>query len=139
MDTINIVYDGQLRCRTLNKEMKPVITDAPKQFGGKEEAFSPTDVIAIALASCMLTMMGMAAHKNGVSLKGTTVEATKDMVDVPARRIGIITLVFHMPAGIDSMLRKVLEDAAYSCPVYKSLHPDIKHNITFKYPDKSMV
>ncbi len=135
MVKMNIIYEGQLRCTLTHGPSGTVIcTDAPKDNMGKGEAFSPTDLVAAALGSCMLTIMGIAAAKHNVDLKGTTVEVGKEMVTAPLRRIGSITVTLHMAPGIPQDERAALEAAAHSCPVHKSLHPDVQTPIQFIYP-----
>lgn len=98
------------------------------------EAFSPTDLVAAALGSCMLTIMGIAAGKHNIDLKGTTIEVSKEMITSPVRRIGSISVILHMIPGIPPDKRAMLEAAAHSCPVHKSLHPDVQIPIQFIYP-----
>ena len=135
MVNMKIVYEGQLHCQLTHEPSGSVIsTDAPKDNMGKGEAFSPTDLVAAALGSCMLTVMGIQEARHNIDLKGTSVDVTKDMVSVPVRRIGSITVIFHMPSGIPQDKRAMLEAAAHSCPVHKSLHPDVQTPIQFIYP-----
>jgi len=135
MVKMNIVYEGQLHCALTHGPSGSVIsTDAPKDNMGKGEAFSPTDLVAAALGSCMLTVMGIAAARHNIELKGTTVDVSKEMISSPARRIGSITVTFHMAPGIPQDKRTMLETAAHSCPVHKSLHPDVQTPIQFIYP-----
>jgi len=135
MKKVCIEYEGNLRCKTLGETSGAIITDAPSELGGKGEAFSPTDMVVFALGSCMLTMMGFTAQKNGFDIKGTKFEGYEEMINQPVRRIGTITLTFAMNSGIPVSKRKMLEDAAELCPVHKSLHPDIRYQTDFKYPD----
>ncbi len=135
MVKMNIVYEGQLRCTLTHESSGSVIqTDAPKDNMGLAQAFSPTDLVAAALGSCMLTVMGIAANRHNIDLKGTTVEVSKEMVSSPVRRIGSISVTLHMPSGIPQDKRTMLEAAAHSCPVHKSLHPDVQTPIQFIYP-----
>jgi putative redox protein len=130
-----MVYEGQLRCMLIHEPSGSVIhTDAPKDNMGRGEAFSPTDLVAAALGSCMLTVMGIAAARHNIDLKGTTVDVSKEMVTSPVRRIGSITVTLHMAPGIPQDKRTMLEAAAHSCPVHKSLHPDVQTPIQFIYP-----
>lgn len=129
-------YEGNLRCRMVHEQSKSVLlTDAPKDNMGKGEAFSPTDLVATALASCMMTVMGIAARKHNLELNGMKVDVTKEMVTSPIRRIGTITVNIQMPKGLSVEQRTALEHAAHTCPVHKSLHPDVKTPITFYYQD----
>ena len=134
MVKMSIVYEGQLRCTLTHEPSGSVIrTDAPKDNMGKGEAFSPTDLVAAALGSCMLTVMGIAAARHNIDLKGTTVDVSKEMVTAPVRRIGSISVIFHMAPGIPQDKRAMLEAAAHSCPVHKSLHPDVQTPIQFNW------
>ena len=134
MVKINILYEGQLHCSLTHEHSGSTIqTDAPKDNMGRGEAFSPTDLVAAALGSCMLTVMGIAAAKHNIDLKGTTVEVSKEMITSPVRRIGSISVILHMAPGIPQEKRAILEAAAHSCPVHKSLHPDVQTPIQFIY------
>lgn len=133
---IDIVYEGQLHCSLKHGPSGTVIaTDAPKDNHGKGEAFSPTDMVSGALGACMLTIMGIVAQRHELKLDGTKVQVIKEMIQEPVRRIGKLTVTFQMPAGIPVEKRKLLENAAHTCPVHKSLHPDIQIPVTFHYPD----
>ena len=135
MVKMSIVYEGQLRCALTHEPSGSVIsTDAPKDNMGKGEAFSPTDLAAAALGSCMITVMGIAAARHNIDLKGTILDVSKEMVTSPERRIGSISVIFHMAPGIPQDKRTMLEAAAHSCPVHKSLHPDVKIPVQFIYP-----
>src|SRR5580692_10195018 len=113
MVKMSIVYEGQLRCSLTHEPSGTVIrTDAPKDNMGRGEAFSPTDLVAAALGSCMMTIMGIAASKHNINLEGTTVEVSKDMITAPVRRIGSISVVFQMAQGIPIEKRSMLEAAA---------------------------
>ena len=135
MVNMKIVYEGQLHCHLTHEPSGAVInTDAPKDNMGRGEAFSPTDLVAAALGSCMLTVMGIAAARHNIDIKGTTVSVSKEMVASPTRRIGSISVTLHMAPGIPLDKRTMLESAAHSCPVHKSLHPDVQTPIQFIYP-----
>ena len=136
MVKIQIVYEGDLHCRlTHGPSGKEIVTDAPKDNMGKGESFSPTDLVASALGSCMLTIMGIFAQKHGINIQGAQVAVTKEMVKEPERKIGRITLIFKMVRGLSSEQRSLLEKAAYTCPVHKSLSREVETPITFEYPD----
>lgn len=136
MVKMNVVYEGDLRCRLTHEQSGSVIqTDAPKDNMGKGEAFSPTDLVAAALSSCMVTVMGIAANRHSIDLKGLKVDVAKEMVTAPVRRIGTIHIDIHMPQGIPVDKRSLLENAAHTCPVHKSLHPDVSTPIKFHYLD----
>lgn len=131
--TSNIIYKGELRTEATHLQSNTVIyTDAPKDNHGKGEAFSPTDLVATALGSCMISIMGIVAMKEGITpVDGTIAEITKIMYSEP-RRIGEVhvKLIFPKHAYTDKE-KKIYEHAAYTCPVAKSLHPDIKQVIEF--------
>lgn len=131
--TSKVVYLGDLRteCEHLQSGTK-ILTDAPLDNQGKGEAFSPTDTVATALASCMLTIIGIKARDHELDVKGTTAEVTKTMAADP-RRISAIKVVFNFPQSYDNKGKKILERAAKTCPVLYSIHPDIELEIAFNY------
>ena len=136
MVKMSMVYEGDLRCRLKHGPSgSEILTDAPVDNQGKGAAFSPTDLVAAALGSCMLTVMGIAARKSGIKMEGAKVEVEKEMVIDPVRRIGNISARILMPQGIDKDKREFLEKIAHTCPVHKSLHPDVKLQIEIKYTD----
>ncbi len=107
-----------------------MLSDAPLDNNGKGEAFSPTDTVANALASCMMTIMGIKARDMEININDSTAEVTKIMNAEP-RRIGAIEIVFEMKGTTDEKSKTILERAAMTCPVAKSLHPDLKQIIDF--------
>jgi putative redox protein len=109
------------------------ITDAPVDNQGKGEAFSPTDLVGTALGTCVLTIMGILAKRHDWDLSGTTVKVTKEMVTAPIRRIGKLTVEIHVPHDLPPDARRALEAGAHTCPVHKSLHPDIEAPLLFRY------
>ena len=134
MVQINIAYQGQLRCEaTHGPSDTKLSTDAPKDNHGKGESFSPTDLVATALGACMLTIMGIVAQRHNISLDGATATVGKEMAASPARRIGRLSVDIHVPGKLDGEQRKLLENAAHTCPVHKSLHPDIEIPVTFHW------
>ncbi len=134
MVEINIRYLGGLRCEaTHGPSGNKLITDAPVDNHGKGESFSPTDLVATALGTCMLTVMGIVAERNQLDLSGTTVKVTKEMVTVPMRRIGRLTVTIHVPHDLSADDRKKLEHAAHTCPVHKSLLGDIETPVVFRF------
>ena len=136
MVKINAVYEGNLRCKLIHEQSGSVIlTDAPKDNMGRGEAFSPTDLVAAAMGSCMLTVMGIAAARHQIELKGTSVDISKEMITAPVRRIGTITINIHMAPGIPVDKRSMLENAVHTCPVHKSLNSEVQTPISFIYPD----
>ena len=134
MVEITATYEGQLRCRaTHGPSQNELITDAPADNMGKGEAFSPTDLVATALATCVLTTMGIVAQRNNLDMTGATAKVTKEMVTQPTRRIGRLTLHVHMPSKLSPEDQQRLENAAHTCPVHKSMHPDVQMPITFTW------
>ena len=134
MVKIEIDYQGQLRCNAKHTpSATTLITDAPVDNCGKGESFSPTDLIATGLGTCVLTIMGIIAARNDIDISGTTVQVEKEMVADPVRRIGKLPVEVHVPHDLPAEDRKRLENGARTCPVHKSLHPDIDAPITFRY------
>ncbi|HMT30473.1 MAG TPA: OsmC family protein [Bacteroidia bacterium] len=134
METIKTVYIGELRTQATHVQSGTVIfTDAPIDNKGKGESFSPTDLLAASLGSCMLTIMGIAADNHGFNIEGTKVSITKIMASNP-RRVSEIQVELEFPdiRYTESQIR-IIEHAAYTCPVALSLHPDIHQNITFNF------
>ncbi len=135
MVKMNIQYEGGLRCRLKHGPSGVEIsTDAPKDNMGKGESFSPTDLVAAGLGACMLTIMGIYAQRRNIKLEGTDVSVQKEMCADP-RRIAKLTVHFTLPKGIPMAERAALERAALTCPVHKSLHPDIEIPVKFDYLD----
>lgn len=135
---IDLVYEGALRCRATHGPSQTVLlTDAPVDNQGKGESFSPTDLVATALGSCMVTLMGIVAERNKLDIAGTRVHVVKEMIQEPVRRIGTLRVTIRVPADKGARLsaedRKKLETAAMHCPVHKSLHPDIQTPIEFTF------
>lgn len=134
MITSTIVYKGDLRTESTHVLSNSIVlTDAPLDNHGKGEAFSPTDLVANSLATCMLTIMGIKANSLAVDLLGSRAEVTKIMQSEP-RMIGEIVIAFDMQASeIDDKTKTILERSALTCPVYLSLHPNIKKTISFNW------
>jgi putative redox protein len=132
MVEITTEYQGQLHCVARHGPSgMEMTTDAPKDNMGKGESFSPTDLVATALATCVLTTMGIVAQRHGLDMAGATARVTKEMVTTPLRRIGRLALTVRMPRKVSEEDQKRLENAAHTCPVHKSLHPDVDKPITF--------
>ena len=129
-----IVYEGQLRCSAQHGPSGAVVeTDAPVDNHGRGEAFPPTDLCATSLGVCMLTILGIAAGKAGVDISGTRGRVAKGMsADLP-RRIANISVDLEIPLPPDHPSRADLEQAAMSCPVHHSLHPDIEKVINWHW------
>jgi len=131
--TSKVTYLGDLRTSSIHLQSgSEIISDAPLDNNGKGEAFSPTDTVANALASCMLTVMGIKARDMGVLLTGSVAEVTKTMQAEP-RRISGIKVVFTMNSDADEKAKTILERTALTCPVHQSLHPDIVKDVTFNW------
>jgi putative redox protein len=136
MVEIDITYEGDLRCTAVHGPSGTTMrTDAPKDNMGKGESFSPTDLVAAGLGTCMMTIMGIAARKLGVDLTGTRVKVVKEMAAAPARRIARLTVEISVPRAVTPEQRRQLESAAHTCPVSKSLHEDVEAPVTFHWSD----
>ncbi len=132
--TATVNYQGNLRTTMLHLQSNSkVITDAPVDNHGKGEAFSPTDLVASALASCMITIMGIKANDLGLDLSGTRATIKKHMSASP-RRISEIEVTIFMNKDFGKNSNKKLERAGLTCPVSQSLHPETKQSISFEYP-----
>ncbi len=133
--TVSIVYTGNLRCACTHVQSGTVIeTDAPTDNKGKGERFSPTDTVCVALATCIVTTMGIKANAMNIDLSGTTIAVTKHMIPDP-RRIGQIDVFLEIPpsAHVSEKDRQLLQKVGDSCPVARSLHPDLKQNIQYTW------
>lgn len=135
MVEITAVYEGQLHCTAAHGPSGATLpTDAPKDNMGKGEAFSPTDLVATALGTCMLTTMAIVARRHEIELAGARVRVTKEMVAQPTRRIGTLGVEIVLAnADLGDDDRKRLENAALHCPVHRSLHPDVQIPVTFRW------
>ena len=133
MSTSKVVYKGELRTESTHLQSGSVIlTDAPKDNHGKGEAFSPTDMVANSLATCMLSIMGIKANAMNVNIDGSTADVTKIMQAEP-RMISEIVVVLDMQGVDDEKSQIILERSAMTCPVFLSLHPDIKKTVSFNW------
>ena len=133
MSQSNIVYKDNLRTEAVHLSSgEAIITDAPVDNNGKGEAFSPTDLVAAALGSCMITIMGIAAQKHNIDISGTSASVKKIMGSNP-RKIDEVVIDISMSNHLNENDRKRLERAALSCPVHKSLHSDLIKTISFSY------
>lgn len=133
--TSTVVYEGNLRTVATHLQSGTVIeTDAPVDNQGKGKRFSPTDLLATSLASCMATLMGIAGNKHAIDIDGLKCDVEKIMVADP-RRVGEIRVALHFPPdrSYSDKEKKILELAALTCPVYLSLHPDIKKTVSFNW------
>ncbi len=134
METIKISYPGELRTEATHvKSDVRIITDAPTDNQGKGESFSPTDLLASSWGSCMVTIMGIASRTHNINIDNTRLRITKVMAANP-RRVNELHAEFDMPENTYSEKEKaILDNAARTCPVALSLHPDIKQVIKFNY------
>lgn len=136
MATSSVKYLGKLRTEAIHLESgTTILTDAPKDNNGEGQAFSPTDLVATALASCMISIMGIVSRRDQITpIDGAKAEVTKIMYAEP-RRIGEIHIrITFPPNSYSDKEKKIYEHAAYTCPVAKSIHPDIKQEILFIWP-----
>lgn len=133
--TSRIVYNGELRTTATHLQSNtPIETDAPVDNQGKGERFSPTDLLATSLGSCMMTIMGIKARDMNIDLTGVTIDIQKHMKADP-RRVGGVDVTFHFPAtlALDEKQKTILQNAALTCPVAKSIHPDIEQKVVFNW------
>jgi putative redox protein len=134
MVQIDVAYQGQLRCDcTHGPSQTHLSTDAPRDNIGKGESFSPTDLLATALGSCMLTTMGIVALRNNLDIAGATIKVEKHMTTTGPRRIARLPVTLHVPHTFSPEDQQRLENAARTCPVYKSIHTDIDAPLTITW------
>ena len=134
MVEISVLYEGDLHCKAVHGPSgSSFTTDAPKDNQGKGESFSPTDLVATALGTCMATVMGIAARSLKMDIRGTKVTVRKEMQNSPVRRIASLTVHIHVPVNATVEQKQKLTDAALSCPVHKSLHPEVATPIEFTW------
>ncbi len=134
MSTFTLAYSGDLRVECLHTNSgATLITDAPKDNQGQGRAFSPSDLLAVALATCATTLMGIYAKNHGLDLSGMTAAVNKTMGANP-RRVSGVEIVWNIPErGLDPERKKAVERAAMTCPVFQSVHPDLEKKITFNW------
>jgi putative redox protein len=134
MVAIQLEYQGELHCKAVHGPSGTELsTDAPKDNQGRGESFSPTDLVATALGSCMLTVMGIMARTLEIDITGATASVEKEMTSVAPRRIERLTVKIHVPQPISAENKLKLERAAHTCPVHKSLHPEVQMPIEFTW------
>jgi putative redox protein len=134
MVEINATYEGQLRTSAQHGPSGSVVeTDAPVDNHGRGERFSPTDLLATSLGTCMMTIMGIFAERNGIDLTGTKVKVLKEMTPEPPRRVAKLTVEMTIPLPADHPKASAIEKAAMTCPVFLSLHTDIEKLVTFHW------
>jgi uncharacterized OsmC-like protein len=131
--TSRVVYNGDLRTTSVHLQSgTEILSDAPKDNHGKGEAFSPRDLVANSLATCMFSIMGIKARDLNVDLSGSTAMVTKIMQAEP-RKIARIEIIFDMAISVDNKAKTILQRAALTCPVHLSLHPDIEKDVVFHW------
>ncbi|MCX7848277.1 MAG: OsmC family protein [bacterium] len=133
---IECFYEGELKCRARHdRSGSEVWTQAPADNGGKGMKFSPTDLMATALGTCMLTIMGLVAQRRGLDIRGTRVRVVKEMVSEPVRRIGALRIQIEVAGGerlsVEDRVR--LERGALQCPVKHSLHPEVEVSVEWRW------
>ncbi len=130
---MKIAYAGNLRNEATHYSGNTIITDAPVDNHGKGEAFSPTDLLAVSAALCMITVMGIEANKLNIPYEGITAEVEKIM-NIAPRKVSRIVVDIYMPSTLEnSEHRAHLENIGLNCPVLLSLHPELKKDVTFHY------
>ena len=136
METVKTVYLGDLRTEATHIQSgSKVVTDAPVDNHGRGEYFSPTDLLATALGSCMLTIAGISANTHGFNVDGATVATTKVMGTNPRRVVEILVELTFPNNGYSAKERTIIEKSVRECPVANSLHPDLKQTISFIFKD----
>ena len=134
MVQIKLEYQGDLHCKAVHgPSATELATDAPKDNQGRGESFSPTDLVATALGTCVLTTLGILARTLGLSIDGATATVQKEMSASPPRRIASLALEVHIPQQLSQENKLKLERAAHTCPVHRSLHPEVNAPITFTW------
>jgi len=136
MVAIDLKYEGDLHCSAVHGPSGATLaTDAPIDNQGLGESFSPTDLVATALASCMMTIMGIVARNHNLDITGTKAHVTKEMATQPVRRIARLAVTIEVPQPVSEENRRRFEHAVFTCPVHKSLHPDIEMPVEFVWHD----
>jgi putative redox protein len=136
MVKIEIKYEGELRCSARHLPSgRELETDAPVDNQGRGASFSPTDLVATALATCMATTMGIVARREGMAIEGTAIEITKEMTSAPPRRIARLTTTIRLPVPRSADPQGLLERAALNCPVYLSVHPEVEKPVQLVWAD----
>jgi putative redox protein len=132
MVRIETEYQGNLHCTSVHTPSKTELaTDAPVDNQGRGESFSPTDLIATSLGTCMLTTMGIVARTLDVDITGATAIVEKEMTSTPPRKVNRLTVAIRVPRKASPENQQRLENAAHTCPVKRSIHPDIETPIEF--------
>ena len=129
---MTVEYQGELRCTANHGPSKTKLnTDAPVDNMGKGESFSPTDLLATSLITCMVTTMAIAAKKNNINIGRPTAKVLKEMTAVPTRRVARLPVEISVPVELSDEDRVKMRNAALTCPVAKSIHPDVEVPVTF--------
>jgi len=132
---IDVTYQGGLRCQAVHGPSRTqLVTDAPVDNHGKGESFSPTDLVATALGTCIATIMGIVAERDHILLTGLRITVQKEMSPDPPRRIARLATRIVMPKGLTEQQKAKLEKAAHTCPVHQTLHGNVDMPIEFVYP-----
>jgi len=127
-------YQGDLHCAARHEPSgNALVTDAPKDNQGRGEAFSPTDLVATALGTCVVTTMAITARKQGLELRGTKFEVTKEMSAYGPRKIARLTTHLWLPFPKTEAVAKLLEHAAHNCPVHLSLDPSVEKPVVLHW------
>lgn len=129
MTKMKVVLDGAT-ARCTHELGATLDTDAPKEIGGEGKCFSPTDLLALSLGTCMLITMGLSAKKLGFDMKGSSVEIEKEMGG-STRRVSRVVVRIRCPKVPSEGVREKLEAAAWGCPVHHSLHPETRQEVDF--------
>jgi putative redox protein len=135
MVRIDITYRGGLRCEAVHGPSgQTLVTDAPADNHGKGESFSPTDLVATSLGTCLATIMGIVAAREKIDLTGMRISVEKEMAADPPRRIRLLAARVRVPCSLDDRQKAKLESAARLCPVHQTLHHNVEMPIEFMYP-----
>ena len=126
-------YTGPFVCESKHGPSGHVVLSESPADDAEPKFFGPTDLFALSLSTCILTTMGLVAGRRGIDMRGATARTEKHMATQPVRRIGRIVVDIHLPAKLTDDERKLLERTAHTCPVHRSLHPDIQIEMTFQY------
>lgn len=134
MVRIDVRYEGGLRCHAVHGPSgQQLSTDAPVDNQGRGESFSPTDLVATALGTCMATIMGIVADRHAWNIDGLSMTIAKEMTSEAPRRIRRLEVVIDGPGGLDAAAKSTLENAAHTCPVRLSILPAIDVPVTFRW------
>jgi putative redox protein len=135
MVRIDVTYQGGLRCEAAHGPSgQKLITDAPVDNHGQGESFSPTDLVATALGTCIATVMGIVAERDKIDLAGLRITVEKEMSAEPPRRIAKLSVRIVMPAGLTEQQKAKLEKVAHACPVHQKLQGKVDMPVEFVYP-----